>query len=148
MENCSRLFHFLLFFLPFIKGEHNLFVLYLLAKRLKTYKELDSDGEDWAKHLSLPSNKGAEKVSGTWTNTTQPLRRSQSARARFQGHKRNRSLGTSGNCPFQVAFSSTIVSKPSCVFKLWCCIWFMGEWEQTSCFQCQLQKVQQDYRVG
>nr|XP_020664948.1 probable phospholipid-transporting ATPase VB isoform X2 [Pogona vitticeps] len=89
------------------------------AKRLKTYKELDSDSEDWAKQLSLPSNKGAQRVSGTWTNTTQPLRRSQSARAHFQGHRRIRSLGAYGNCPFQVAFSSTIEKDVTPDNRLW-----------------------------
>ncbi|XP_061472746.1 phospholipid-transporting ATPase VB isoform X1 [Rhineura floridana] len=72
------------------------------AKRLETYKELDSDTEDWAKYLSLPPNKGGEIL--TQTSTVKPLRRCQSARARFQGHARQRSLGSQS----QVAFSSTI----------------------------------------
>ncbi|XP_042303462.1 phospholipid-transporting ATPase VB [Sceloporus undulatus] len=77
------------------------------AKRLETFNEVDSDNEEWAKYLSLPSNKGAEKVT-TWTNASKPLRRCQSARAHFQGHTRNRSLGAWGNCHSQVAFSSSI----------------------------------------
>ncbi|KAJ7316241.1 hypothetical protein JRQ81_002403 [Phrynocephalus forsythii] len=89
------------------------------AKRLKTYKELDSDSEDRAKYLSLSSNNDAQNFSGTWTNTTQPLKRSQSARAHFQGHKRNRSLGTCGNSPFQVAFSSTIEKDVTPDNRLW-----------------------------
>ncbi|XP_028573238.2 phospholipid-transporting ATPase VB isoform X1 [Podarcis muralis] len=74
------------------------------AKRLETYKELDSDTEDCAKHLSLPPNNGGEILRRN--STAKPLRRWQSARARFQGHTRQRSLG--GISQSQVAFSSTI----------------------------------------
>ncbi|XP_054834804.1 phospholipid-transporting ATPase VB [Eublepharis macularius] len=77
------------------------------AKRLETYKELDSDSEDWTKHFSLPSNKGGETATLTQM-TTKPLRRCQSARAHFQGHVRHRSLGRCGSSRSQVAFSSTI----------------------------------------
>ncbi|KAH0629663.1 hypothetical protein JD844_011902 [Phrynosoma platyrhinos] len=83
------------------------------AKRLETYNEVDSDNEEWTKHLSLPSNKGAEKITLTWTNASKPLKRCQSARAHFQGHTRNRSLGAWGSSPSQVAFSSSIVTTPS-----------------------------------
>nr|XP_028573239.1 probable phospholipid-transporting ATPase VB isoform X2 [Podarcis muralis] len=74
------------------------------AKRLETYKELDSDTEDCVKHLSLPPNNGGEILRRN--STAKPLRRWQSARARFQGHTRQRSLG--GISQSQVAFSSTI----------------------------------------
>ncbi|XP_060620946.2 phospholipid-transporting ATPase VB isoform X2 [Anolis sagrei] len=78
------------------------------AKRLETYNELDSDNEEWTKHPSLQSNKGAEKVTLTWTNPSKPLRRCESTGAHLQGHKRTRSLGAWGNSPSQVAFSSSI----------------------------------------
>ncbi|XP_032995695.1 probable phospholipid-transporting ATPase VB isoform X1 [Lacerta agilis] len=77
------------------------------ARRLETYKELDSDTEDCVKYLSLPPNEGGEILRRT--STAKPLRRWQSARARFQGHTRHtrqRSLG--GTSQSQVAFSSTI----------------------------------------
>nr|XP_056703947.1 phospholipid-transporting ATPase VB [Euleptes europaea] len=77
------------------------------AKRLETYKEQDSDSEDWMKHFTLPSNKGGETATST-RMATKPLRRSQSARAHFQGHVRHRSLGRCGSSRSQVAFSSTI----------------------------------------
>ncbi|XP_048348215.1 phospholipid-transporting ATPase VB isoform X2 [Sphaerodactylus townsendi] len=77
------------------------------AKRLETFKELDSDSEEWTKHFSLPSNKGGETTTLT-KMPIKPLRRSQSARAHFQGHTRNRSLGRCGSSRSQVAFSSII----------------------------------------
>ncbi|XP_077183332.1 phospholipid-transporting ATPase VB isoform X3 [Paroedura picta] len=77
------------------------------AKRLETYKDLDSDSEDWTKHFSLPANRGGETTTLT-QRTTKPLKRSQSARAHFQGHVRHRSLGRCGSSRSQVAFSSTI----------------------------------------
>ncbi|KAJ6668021.1 hypothetical protein lerEdw1_016342 [Lerista edwardsae] len=77
------------------------------AKRLETYKDVDSDSDEWAKHLNLAPDRGAETITLTWKGT-KPLRRCQSARAHFQGHSRSRSLGNWGNSPSQVAFSSTI----------------------------------------
>ncbi|XP_066469004.1 phospholipid-transporting ATPase VB [Tiliqua scincoides] len=77
------------------------------AKRLETYKDFDSDSDDWTKCLSLPPDRGAETITLTWRGT-KPVRRCQSARAHVQGHSRSRSLGNWGNSPSQVAFSSTI----------------------------------------
>ncbi|XP_053157744.1 phospholipid-transporting ATPase VB isoform X2 [Hemicordylus capensis] len=73
------------------------------AKRLETYKELDFEHDDGAECLSLPSSQDRDTV--TWRGTKR-LRRCQSARARFQGHARNRSLGQISQS--QVAFSSNI----------------------------------------
>uniref|UniRef100_A0A8D0BB27 Phospholipid-transporting ATPase n=1 Tax=Salvator merianae TaxID=96440 RepID=A0A8D0BB27_SALMN len=75
------------------------------AKRLETYKEIDSDNEDWSKHLSLPPNRSGGRITLTQRSTTKPLRRSQSARAHFQRHARNKSWSNSQS---QMAFSSTI----------------------------------------
>ncbi|KAM8994254.1 phospholipid-transporting ATPase VB [Ara ararauna] len=79
------------------------------ARRLETHKELDLDNEDFAKlqHLTLPP--ANIETSGTFKQrTTGPLRRCQSARAHFQGHTRNRSLGRRDSNQSQVAFSSPI----------------------------------------
>ncbi|XP_062461337.1 phospholipid-transporting ATPase VB isoform X1 [Pezoporus occidentalis] len=79
------------------------------AKRLETHKELDLDNEDFAKlqHLTLPPIN--IETPGTFKQrTTRPLRRCQSARAHFQGHTRNRSLGRRDSNQSQVAFSSPI----------------------------------------
>uniref|UniRef100_A0A8D2IZC1 Phospholipid-transporting ATPase n=1 Tax=Varanus komodoensis TaxID=61221 RepID=A0A8D2IZC1_VARKO len=78
------------------------------AKRLETYKEHDSDTEDWAKYPSLPPKKGTESATLTQRDPAKSLRRSHSAQARFQGHKRNASLGLWGNSPSHLAFSSTV----------------------------------------
>ncbi|KAM6475804.1 phospholipid-transporting ATPase VB [Liasis olivaceus] len=77
------------------------------AKRLDSYKEIDSENEDWKKHLSLPSKVG-ETTTVTQRNNTRPLQRCQSARPHFQGHARKKYLGLWGNAPSQVAFSSTL----------------------------------------
>ncbi|KAM7162428.1 phospholipid-transporting ATPase VB isoform 1-T1 [Macrochelys suwanniensis] len=79
------------------------------AKRLETHKELDSDDEDWARHqhFALPVIK-IEKPDTLKQKNTKPLRRCQSARARFQGHARKKSLGRCDSLQSQVAFSSTI----------------------------------------
>ncbi|KFW02969.1 putative phospholipid-transporting ATPase VB [Eurypyga helias] len=78
------------------------------AKRLETHKELDLDDEDFAKlqHFSLPPM-NIERPA-TFKRTMRPLRRCQSARAHFQGHARNRSVGRRDSNQSQVAFSSTI----------------------------------------
>ncbi|XP_033922525.1 phospholipid-transporting ATPase VB isoform X2 [Melopsittacus undulatus] len=79
------------------------------AKRLETHKELDLDNEDFAKlqHLTLPPI-NIETPGTLKQRTTRPLRRCQSARAHFQGHTRNRSLGRRDSNQSQVAFSSPI----------------------------------------
>uniref|UniRef100_A0A8C0H3T9 Phospholipid-transporting ATPase n=1 Tax=Chelonoidis abingdonii TaxID=106734 RepID=A0A8C0H3T9_CHEAB len=79
------------------------------AKRLETHKELDSDDEDWARHqhFALPVIK-IEKPETLKQKNSKPLRRCQSARARFQGHARKKSLGHCDSIQSQVAFSSTI----------------------------------------
>ncbi|XP_030428907.1 probable phospholipid-transporting ATPase VB isoform X2 [Gopherus evgoodei] len=79
------------------------------AKRLETHKELDSDDEDWARHqhFALPVIK-IEKPDTLKQKNSKPLRRCQSARARFQGHARKKSLGRCDSLQSQVAFSSTI----------------------------------------
>lgn len=77
------------------------------AKRLETYKDFDSDSDDWTKCLSLPPDRGAETITLTWRGR-KPLSRCQSAQAHVKGHSRSRSLGNWGNSPSQVAFSSTI----------------------------------------
>ncbi|NWX29280.1 AT10B ATPase, partial [Notiomystis cincta] len=78
------------------------------ARRLKTQKELDLDNEDLAKlqHFTLPPM--TERAGTSKPNTLRPLRRCQSARARFQGHARSRSVGRRDSCQSQVAFSSPI----------------------------------------
>ncbi|XP_009945392.1 PREDICTED: probable phospholipid-transporting ATPase VB [Leptosomus discolor] len=79
------------------------------AKRLETHKELDLDDEDFAKHQRFtlpPMNIEAPAIHKQ--RTTRPVRRCQSARAHFQGHTRNRSLGRRDSNQSQVAFSSTI----------------------------------------
>lgn len=78
------------------------------AKRLETHKELDLEDEDFAKlqHFTLPPM-NIERPA-TYQRTMRPLRRSQSARAHFQGHTRSRSLGRRDSNQSQVAFSSTI----------------------------------------
>lgn len=81
------------------------------ARRLETHKELDLDNEDFAKlqHFTLPPIN--IETPGTFKQRTmRPLRRCQSARAHFQGHTRNRSLGRRDSNQSQVAFSSPIVS--------------------------------------
>uniref|UniRef100_A0A8C8VG02 Phospholipid-transporting ATPase n=1 Tax=Pelusios castaneus TaxID=367368 RepID=A0A8C8VG02_9SAUR len=79
------------------------------AKRLETHKELDSDDEDWTRqqHFALPVIK-IEKPATLKQKNSNPLRRCQSARARFQGHARKKSLGRCDSSQSQVAFSSTI----------------------------------------
>ncbi|KAM9289536.1 phospholipid-transporting ATPase VB [Morus bassanus] len=83
------------------------------AKRLETHKELDLADEDFAKlqHFTLPPTN--IEIPATYKQRTmRPLRRCQSARAHFQGHTRNRSLGRRDSNQSQVAFSSTIVTVP------------------------------------
>lgn len=94
----------------------------LIAKRLETYKDFDSDSDDWTKCLSLPPDRGAETITLTWRGR-KPLSRCQSAQAHVKGHSRSRSLGNWGNSPSQVAFSSTIVSNTFSIFRF-CCIQF------------------------
>ncbi|XP_050761559.1 phospholipid-transporting ATPase VB [Gymnogyps californianus] len=79
------------------------------ARRLETHKELDLDDEDFAKlqHFTLPPM-NTERPATYNQRTMRPLRRCQSARAHFQGHTRNRSLGRRDSNQSQVAFSSTI----------------------------------------
>ncbi|KFO79234.1 putative phospholipid-transporting ATPase VB [Cuculus canorus] len=79
------------------------------ARRLETHKELDLDDEDFAKlqRFTLPPM-NIERPATYKQGTMRPLRRSQSARAHFQGHTRNRSLGRRDSNQSQVAFSSTI----------------------------------------
>nr|XP_009683885.1 PREDICTED: probable phospholipid-transporting ATPase VB isoform X1 [Struthio camelus australis] len=79
------------------------------ARRLETHKELDLDDEDFAKlqHFTLPSM-NIEQPATYKQRTVRPLRRCQSARARFQGHARQKSLGRRDSNQSQVAFSSTI----------------------------------------
>uniref|UniRef100_A0A8C5UF81 ATPase phospholipid transporting 10B (putative) n=1 Tax=Malurus cyaneus samueli TaxID=2593467 RepID=A0A8C5UF81_9PASS len=81
------------------------------AKRLETHKELDLDDEDFAKLqlLTLPPMT-LERAAPFGHSTVRPLRRCQSARARFQGHTRSRSVGRRDSSQSQVAFSSSIVS--------------------------------------
>ncbi|XP_071426676.1 phospholipid-transporting ATPase VB isoform X1 [Pithys albifrons albifrons] len=78
------------------------------AKRLETHKGLDWDDEDLAKlqHFTLPAVPPGGPVGRQ--GTLRPLRRCQSARARFQGHTRSRSMGRQDSAQAQVAFSSTI----------------------------------------
>ncbi|XP_064017828.1 phospholipid-transporting ATPase VB isoform X2 [Pogoniulus pusillus] len=79
------------------------------AKRLETYKELDFDDEEFAKLQSFTLPPMNIETSATYKQRTmRPLRRCQSARAHFQGHTRNRSLGRCDSNKSQVAFSSTI----------------------------------------
>ncbi|KFR01831.1 putative phospholipid-transporting ATPase VB [Nipponia nippon] len=79
------------------------------ARRLEAHKELDLDDEDFAKlqHFTLPPM-NIERPATYKQRTMRPLRRCQSARAHFQGHTRNRSLGRRDSNQSQVAFSSTI----------------------------------------
>ncbi|XP_074912745.1 phospholipid-transporting ATPase VB isoform X1 [Buteo buteo] len=79
------------------------------ARRLETHKELDLDDEDFAKlqHFTLPPM-NIETPATYKQRTVRPLRRCQSARAHFQGHTRNRSLGRRDSNQSQVAFSSAI----------------------------------------
>uniref|UniRef100_A0A670YRL3 Phospholipid-transporting ATPase n=1 Tax=Pseudonaja textilis TaxID=8673 RepID=A0A670YRL3_PSETE len=77
------------------------------AKRLDSYKEIDSENEDWKKHLSLPSKVG-ETITATQRNNARPLQRCHSARPYFQGHARKKYQGLWGIAPSQVAFSSTL----------------------------------------
>ncbi|KAM7100680.1 phospholipid-transporting ATPase VB [Ciconia maguari] len=86
------------------------------ARRLETHKELDLDDEDFAKlqHFTLPPM-NIERPATYKQRTIRPLRRCQSARAHFQGHTRNRSLGRCDSNQSQVAFSSTIVTVPPSV---------------------------------
>ncbi|XP_051487523.1 phospholipid-transporting ATPase VB [Apus apus] len=79
------------------------------ARRLENHKELDLDVEDFAKlqHFTLPPM-NIERPATYKQRTIRPLRRCQSARARFQGHTRNRSLGRRDSNQSQVAFSSPI----------------------------------------
>ncbi|XP_010188347.1 PREDICTED: probable phospholipid-transporting ATPase VB, partial [Mesitornis unicolor] len=79
------------------------------ARRLETHKELDFGDEDFAKlqHFTLPPM-NTERPAAYKQRTVRPLRRCQSARAHFQGHTRNRSLGRRDSNQSQVAFSSTI----------------------------------------
>ncbi|XP_049685050.1 phospholipid-transporting ATPase VB [Accipiter gentilis] len=79
------------------------------ARRLESHKELDLDDEDFAKlqHFTLPPT-NIETPATYKQRTVRPLRRCQSARAHFQGHTRNRSLGRRDSNQSQVAFSSAI----------------------------------------
>uniref|UniRef100_A0A8C6X2B3 Phospholipid-transporting ATPase n=1 Tax=Naja naja TaxID=35670 RepID=A0A8C6X2B3_NAJNA len=77
------------------------------AKRLDSYKEINSENEDWKKHLSLPSKVG-ETTTATQRNNARPLQRCHSARPHFQGHTRKKYQGLWGIAPSQVAFSSTL----------------------------------------
>ncbi|NXS13465.1 AT10B ATPase, partial [Neodrepanis coruscans] len=79
------------------------------ARRLQTHKELDLEEEDLAKlqRLTLPAL-GVQRAGSPGQGSTRALRRCQSARARFQGHCRSRSLGRRDSSQSQVAFSSTI----------------------------------------
>ncbi|NWT11857.1 AT10B ATPase, partial [Vireo altiloquus] len=79
------------------------------ARRLKTHKELDLHNEDFAKlqHFTLPHT-NLQRPATYKHNTMRPLRRSQSARAPFQGHTRNKSVGRRDSNQSQVAFSSPI----------------------------------------
>ncbi|GAB0196073.1 phospholipid-transporting ATPase VB [Grus japonensis] len=83
------------------------------ARRLETHRELDLDDEDFAKlhQFTLPPM-NIERPVTYKQRTMRPLRRCQSARAHFQGHTRNRSLGRRDSNQSQVAFSSTIVTVP------------------------------------
>ncbi|NXD39248.1 AT10B ATPase, partial [Copsychus sechellarum] len=78
-------------------------------RRLKTQKELDLDNEDFAKlqHFTLPPM-NFERSATYKHSTVRPLRRSQSDRAHFRGHRRNRSVGRRDSSQSQVAFSSPI----------------------------------------
>ncbi|NXM93160.1 AT10B ATPase, partial [Sylvia borin] len=78
-------------------------------RRLKIQKELDLDNEDFAKlqHFTLPPM-NLERPGAQKHHTVRPLRRSQSDRARVQGHKRSRSVGRRDSNQSQVAFSSPI----------------------------------------
>lgn len=121
-EKCTNVFFLGSFPTSFSPPPHPLkrtyiFVLSLVAKRLETYKELDSDNEDWAKYLNLFAQRGGETATLTQASTA-PLRRCQSARAHFQGHARKKTLGRSGGSPFQVAFSSALVSNTFSFFPL------------------------------
>ncbi|NXA05195.1 AT10B ATPase, partial [Sapayoa aenigma] len=79
------------------------------ARRLQTHKELDLEDEDFAKlqHFTLPAT-STERPGPHGQSSARPLRRCQSARARFQGHARSRSVGRRDSSQSQVAFSSTI----------------------------------------
>ncbi|XP_032862577.1 phospholipid-transporting ATPase VB isoform X2 [Tyto alba] len=79
------------------------------ARRLETHRELDLEDEDFAKfqHFTLPPM-NIERQATYKQRTMRPLGRCQSARAHFQGHTRNRSLGRRDSNQSQVAFSSTI----------------------------------------
>ncbi|NWR29540.1 AT10B ATPase, partial [Tachuris rubrigastra] len=79
------------------------------ARRLETHKELDLDDEDFAKlqHFTLPPM-NVDRPASSQQSTASALRRCQSARARFQGHVRSRSVGRRDSSQSQVAFSSTI----------------------------------------
>ncbi|NXM30142.1 AT10B ATPase, partial [Oxyruncus cristatus] len=79
------------------------------ARRLETHKELDLDDEDFAKlqHFTLPPM-SMERPAPSQQSTARAPRRCQSARARFQGHVRSRSVGRRDSSQSQVAFSSTI----------------------------------------
>ncbi|NXM42175.1 AT10B ATPase, partial [Gymnorhina tibicen] len=79
------------------------------ARRLKTHKELNLGEEEFAKlqHFTLPPM-NLERQAIYKHNSMRPLRRCQSARARFQGHARNRSVSRRDSNQSQVAFSSTI----------------------------------------
>uniref|UniRef100_A0A8C0D0X6 Phospholipid-transporting ATPase n=1 Tax=Balaenoptera musculus TaxID=9771 RepID=A0A8C0D0X6_BALMU len=80
------------------------------AKRLETPKELDSDSEEWTQYqcLSFPARRDQGPATVRGQGGSQPLRRSQSARARIQGHLRQRSTGRCEISQPPVAFSSSI----------------------------------------
>uniref|UniRef100_A0A8C6YUE5 Phospholipid-transporting ATPase n=1 Tax=Nothoprocta perdicaria TaxID=30464 RepID=A0A8C6YUE5_NOTPE len=65
----------------------------------------DEDFTDF-QHFTLPPN--IERPATYKQRTVRPLRRCQSARAHFQGHTRQKSLGRRDSNQSQVAFSSTI----------------------------------------
>ncbi|XP_067589044.1 phospholipid-transporting ATPase VB [Pseudorca crassidens] len=79
------------------------------AKRLETPEELDSDSEEWTQYrcLSFPARRDQGPATIRGQGGSQPLR-SQSARARIQGHWRQRSRGRCEISQPAVAFSSSI----------------------------------------
>ncbi|TKC45560.1 hypothetical protein EI555_000483, partial [Monodon monoceros] len=89
------------------------------AKRLETPEELDSDSEEWTQYrcLSFPPRRDQGPATIRGQGGSQTLR-SQSARARIQGHWRQRSGGRCEISQPPVAFSSSIVSPCLFLFEL------------------------------
>ncbi|XP_069510371.1 phospholipid-transporting ATPase VB isoform X2 [Ambystoma mexicanum] len=79
------------------------------AKRLEFHKDPDSDDEDLSKmrNFSL-DNLDVGALSSSKHRAAKPMRRCQSARARFQGHYRKKSEGRFEVPTSEVAFSSPI----------------------------------------